>query len=326
MTRRLAGMISPMGTTLGHSRLLDDAAAEWLAGVEIRWDAPLGTYTSMKVGGAVTALASVKDEDELRRAVSFANSARLPWLMLGAGSNMLVPDGRTEALAVRLVGSFLDITLDGAEVRTGAAVKCARLARRLAREGLRGFGFAAGIPGTVGGAVAMNAGYGGRSMADVVVAARLFRPGAGGYDVAARELGLGYRESRVRRTAEIVLRARLALERGSPESLAEEIRAGDAHRARTQPLSAPSCGSVFRNPPGDHAGRLIEAAGLKGARVGGAEVSTVHANFIVTSSGATCADVEALIERVRETVARGAGVTLEREVLRLSEALQRGTA
>ncbi|MFN7972855.1 MAG: UDP-N-acetylmuramate dehydrogenase [Acidobacteriota bacterium] len=302
----------------------DTAGLPGLDGLDVRWDAPLGPLTSLKVGGRVTAVVSVKTEEELARTISAAAAGGLPWMVLGAGSNLLVPDGKTDAIVVRLAGVFRDVEdLPRDRVRAGAAVKCGALARKLAARGLGGLEFAAGIPGTIGGAVAMNAGYATRSTGDVLERARLLAPGGAIAEAVAADLELAYRCSRVRRTREVVLSATLVLERRDPAELLARIREGDAHRARTQPLTAPSCGSVFKNPPGDHAGRLIDAAGLKGERAGGAEVSHVHANFIVTAPGATAADVETLIARIQERVASRSGVALAREVLRLEECLVR---
>lgn len=295
-----------------------------LQGLDVKWDAAIAPFTSLKVGGTVTALVTVRDEGELVRALGEARAAALPWIVLGAGSNLLAPDGATRALAIRLAGSFRDIAVSGTTVRAGAAVKCAQLARRLAQDELAGFEFAAGIPGCIGGCVVMNAGYGARAMADVLAGARLLDPPDRIADVPAAALELRYRGSRLRDSGEIVLAATLQLERGTRAAILEEIRAGDARRAATQPLSAPSCGSVFKNPPGDHAGRLIDAAGLKGLRIGGAEVSTVHANFIVTSPGARARDVLELIDTVRARVAQSSGVVLECEVIRLEQALRGG--
>lgn len=296
-------------------------APEHKSTLELREEAPLHAFTSLKAGGSVRVLATARDEEALRRALALARERALPYVVLGAGSNVLVPDGLLEAVVIRLAGSYRDIAIDGTVATAGAAAKTGQVARRLQKEGLAGFAFAAGIPGTIGGAVVMNAGYSSRSMQDVLLDVRLLAPD-GSIGVATREeLGLAYRTSRLRSSAEIVLEARISLEHGDPGAIAEEIRRGDEHRARTQPLDAPSCGSVFKNPAGDHAGRLIEAAGLKGTRIGGAVVSSVHANFFVTQPGSPASDVLRLVELVRERVLAASGVELEPEVIRLEESL-----
>jgi UDP-N-acetylmuramate dehydrogenase len=206
----------------------------------------------------------------------------------------------------------LAVTSEGL-VRVEAGVPCAKVARFATRHGLTGAEFLAGIPGTLGGALAMNAGaFGGETWALVARVESIDRSGRR-RERPARDYRPGYREVRGP-PGEWFVAAHLRLAAGDAGSAAEHIRALLRHRAETQPLGQPSCGSVFRNPPGDFAGRLIEACGLKGARIGGACVSEKHANFIVNVGGASGADVEALIERVRDTVERAHGIRLQTEV------------
>jgi UDP-N-acetylmuramate dehydrogenase len=191
----------------------------------------------------------------------------------------------------------------------------ALLVRRCIAEGLAGLEFGTSIPGTVGGAVWANAGAHGREMRDAVVAVEAWDPADGAVrDLDAAACRFAYRESRFKHSGEVVVAATLALDRGEPEAIANLVAEHQAQRVATQPLADQNAGSVFRNPPGDHAGRLIDAAGLKGLRIGTASVSTLHANFIVTDRGGRAADVRALGDRVRAAVSERFGIDLAYEI------------
>ena len=272
---------------------------------------PLRRHTSWRVGGPADLFYEPVSIAELREVLAALPSSA-PLLWLGLGSNLLVRDGgfRGAVVATSKLPRELD-RLDGDRVRAGAGLPCALLARQCVRWQLGPAAFFAGIPGTVGGALAMNAGaFGGETWTHVESVATIDRIG----EVRERpraDFQIGYRS--VRGAAEEwFLAATFALRNDA--TTARGLKEMLARRNATQPLGVPSCGSVFRNPPGDYAGRLIEQAGLKGARIGGAIVSEKHANFIVNEGNATAADIENLIEHVQTQVEKSSGVRLEPEV------------
>jgi UDP-N-acetylmuramate dehydrogenase len=302
--------------------MLDEALARGLRallGRRVQFDEPLARHTSLCVGGPADALARVASRQELAELARLCAVHSAPLHVLGAGFNTLALDGGVRGVVVRLQGWRRLERLSGDELQAEAGATHAQLARFCAQQGLAGLEFAVGIPGTVGGWIAMNAGTREREMKDVVRAVELIDARTGeSHQRSAAQLEFRYRAAQLPPGA-IVAAARFGLHADDPARIRARQRAQlDARRA-TQPIDQPSCGSVFRNPPGDHAGRLIEAAGLKGARVGAAEISPVHANFIVTRSPARATDVLALVERARAEVARRFGVELELEVRLLGE-------
>ena len=272
---------------------------------------PMRRHTSWRVGGPADKFYEPASVAELQEILaSLPPSTPLTWL--GLGSNLLVRDGgiRGAVIATGSLPRELE-RLDGDRVRAGAGLPCALLARQCVRWQLGPAAFFAGIPGTVGGALAMNAGaFGGETWARVESVATIDRAGKV-HERARSEFTIGYRHVQGP-PHEWFLGATFAL---APDATtAGGLKEMLARRNATQPLRSPSCGSVFRNPEGDFAGRLIESAGLKGARIGGAVVSEKHANFIINTGDATAADVEELIERVRAEVEKQSGVRLELEV------------
>ena len=275
-------------------------------------DASLAPFTTFRVGGPADVLVEAESEEDLRAVAELRGD--LDVAIVGRGSNLLVSDDGFRGIAVRLGRAFRDHAADGTTLRLGGAVHLPAAARLTSRFGLTGFEFAAEIPATFGGAVRMNAGAHGRSMADVLVTARVVDLSSGdGRDVAVADLGYGYRHSSLG-PRDVVTAGMLHLEPGDPREIGTRIAGFLRWRRENQPPGR-SAGSVFKNPPDDSAGRLIDAAGGKGMRVGGAEVSVRHANFVVVdASGATAADVWTLIVRLRELVREHAGVMLEPEV------------
>jgi UDP-N-acetylmuramate dehydrogenase len=280
-------------------------------------DEPMRKHTSWRVGGPADLFYEPASIAELE-AVLAALPAELPLLWLGLGSNLLVRDGGWRGAVIATSRLPRELERRGESgVRAGAGLPCALLARQCVRWQLGPAAFFAGIPGTVGGALAMNAGaFGGETWTHVASVATIDRLGTV-RERAREEFAVGYRSVRpVDRPAaapeEWFLGAKFALapDRTTAAGLKEML----ARRNATQPLGVPSCGSVFRNPPGEFAGRLIERAGLKGARIGGAAVSDKHANFILNLGGATAADIEELIEHVRSSVEGASGIRLEAEV------------
>lgn len=279
---------------------------------DLRLEEPMSRHTSWRVGGPADRWFRPDSVEALGRFLAALPPGE-PVLWLGLGSNLLVRDGGIRGTVIATHGALgeLERMADG-RVRAGAGVPCAKLARRCARWGLGEAEFFAGIPGTLGGALAMNAGaFGGETWRHVVRVEVMNRAGAR-RERAPGEYRVGYRS--VTGPAEEWFLAATLEFAADPQAGVDQIRSLLARRKASQPIGEPSCGSVFRNPPGDYAARLIEAAGLKGHRMGGARVSLKHANFIINEGGATAADIEALILQVRETVARIHGVTLQPEV------------
>jgi len=287
------------------------AGLEVVFGSRLRRDEPLGPMTTYRVGGPAALFVEVETPAEL--AAISAAVGRTPGgvavLVVGKGSNLLVHDDGFAGLALRLGGDFADFTIDGTGVVAGGAVALPVLARQTGAAGLTGLEWAVGVPGSVGGGVRMNAGGHGSDIAASLVRVRLLDLHNGeDEDVPAADLHLGYRRSTVR-SGQVVSRATFALAPGDPEVAMAEIAEIVRWRRDHQP-GGPNAGSVFTNPEGDSAGRLIDAAGAKGLRSGTAEVSTKHANFIQADPGGRAADVHALMVEVRDRVRAATGITL----------------
>ncbi len=273
---------------------------------------PMSKHTSWRVGGPAEYFFKPADIDDLALFLRELDSD-VPVFWFGVGSNLLVRDGGLPGVVISITGILKHIERTGSyQVTAGAGLPCTQLARQIIRWGLGPAEFFAGIPGTLGGALAMNAGaHGGETWERVKSVKTIDRQGEI-HERLPAEYQIAYRD--VRGPAnEWFLEAVLEFDPGASASM-ETLKEMLARRKATQPLGLPSCGSVFRNPPGDHAARLIEAAGLKGHRIGGAEVSEKHANFIINSDGASAADVEKLITFVQQTVADQQGVELVHEV------------
>jgi UDP-N-acetylmuramate dehydrogenase len=292
----------------------DRAALQQSFGDRARFDEPLAAYTSWKIGGPADAFVTVEHEDELAMVMALCFKRRLPWFVLGSGSNVLIGDGGLRGIVLRLGVAFMaiDARVEGETVRieAGAAASMAALTARAASLGARGIGSLAGIPGTLGGSLRMNAGTD-REMGEFV--RELWVQSPSKPQPHAIAVQYFYRQTSLARDA-IVTRVGLAFAQDDPKSVREEMQARLVRRKSTQPVALPNAGSCFRNPPGDKAARLIEAAGAKGWRAGGAEVSTLHANFINNVGGASAKDVSTLLARVRRTVFDRFGVELQLEV------------
>jgi UDP-N-acetylmuramate dehydrogenase len=282
-------------------------------GVEVVENQPIGPWTTLGVGGAARWFAEPRDPSDLARVLAAVGD--LPLLVLGRGSNMLVSDDGWPGVALRLGAGFKWHRRSGTDVSSGGGTSMPALAAWLATEGLAGLEFAAGIPATVGGSVRMNAGAHGGQTADALTSVTIASPAdPDGSPHSPADLSFGYRHSRLPEGA-VVVEASWTLREDDPAAIRERLDHLRAWRRDTQPLRQRNCGSVFTNPPGDSAGRLIEAAGLKGRAVGGASVSEKHANFIVVEPGrATARDVVTLIRLVRDEVASRGGPLLVPEV------------
>jgi UDP-N-acetylmuramate dehydrogenase len=290
-------------------------------GVKTSRDEPLARFTTMRVGGPADLFATAHNAHELRALVRFARTRGLPHFILGRGSDLVIADAGMRGLVVqvRAEGS----RTDGERYTAEAGVQMARAATETQRAGLTGLEFGLAIPGTVGGAVWANAGAHEADIAGVLQSARVLAADGTEAIVPGAELGFAYRDSRFKHTdaglgaeapRDVVVDATFRLSPADPETI--KARLDDIRRWRQahQPIGQPSAGSVFRNPEGDSAGRLVDAAGLKGLRIGGAVVSEKHANFIVNDQKGSAGDVRRLAERVRAEVLARYGVTLEFEV------------
>lgn len=292
-----------------------------LDGVRVWVDAPLAPFTTIRTGGKAGLLATVGHTDGLVAVLRAIESHGVPWVVLGAGSNLLVADEGYPGVVVKLDDSFSYVegmptaTALGQEplsVLVGAGLSLARLAALAAEAGLTGLEFACGIPGLVGGGIAMNAGAYGCCMADIVQAIEM-ATASGCRWFATGDIDWGYRSCELPRQA-VVTAIRFALTPGDPAVIAKTQREILRRRRTVQPQGVHTFGSTFKNPSGGAAGRLIDAAGLKGVRQGGAEISSIHANFVVNLGDATTNDVLVLMHLMRAEVLRTSGVVLEPEV------------
>lgn len=291
---------------------LDALAAE--RGVPLERDVPLAPLTTLRVGGPADRFAVAADVEGLVALLRLAGDAGVEPFLIGKGSDIVVSDAGIRGLVIRVRADA--VRVEGHVVHAEAGASMTGLAKRCAKEGLAGFDWGISIPGSFGGAVWANAGAHDGQMADVITEVEAYDPREGSrHRLTVDELGFGYRDSRFKHSPEVVLGGSMELRPGDPAEITALVAEHQARRAATQPLADQNAGSVFRNPTGDHAGRLVEAAGLKGHRIGTAQVSALHANFIVTDRGAArAADVRALGDHVRSTVLDRFGVELAYEI------------
>ena len=287
-----------------------------LTGGKIQFRCTMADYTTFKVGGSIEALLKAEEVRDLLGVVPFLHTECIPFFVLGGGSNLLVMDGDVPGVAIRLEGAFATIEEAASQeevIIAGSGVSLRQLLELCRRKGYGGTEFLAGIPGTVGGAIVMNAGAFGRDMASLVKGVEILTPSGDVVEMDRRDLSFGYRKLQITE-GDVVTRARLKLEKSTVQAVAGTIGDYLKRRKKAQPLGYPSAGSIFKNPPGDHAGRLIEMAGLKGKRRGKAMISQKHANWIVNTGGASARDILDLITLVRQTVMEKMGVDLELEI------------
>jgi UDP-N-acetylmuramate dehydrogenase len=284
------------------------------AGAPVRTQYPMAPLTSFRIGGPAALFVEAESDADLTAAAEAVRASGIDWVVVGKGSNVLVSDRGFPGLVLRLGRGFRWTAREGTRLRAGGAMPLPALAGVALSHDLAGLEFGVAIPASLGGAVRMNAGAHGRSMQDALASVELFSlTDAARASLPASSAGFDYRRSTLPEGS-LVVGAVLALSRGNRAAIQAEMESARAWRRATQPLAEPNCGSVFKNPPDDHAARLVEAAGAKGMAVGGASVSTKHANFIVAGPGATAADVRALIRAVRERVEARFGVALQLEV------------
>lgn len=281
----------------------------------------LAHRTSYRIGGPAAMLAVCHTPEALARVIEVLGGQGVEWVLLGKGSNMLVADEGFDGCVVVLGRDFsrIEVSRDDATITAGAAVPLSRVVQEAMRNSLSGLEFACGIPGSVGGAVFMNAGAYDGCIADVLASATLLGQEGDVFDLPVEDLDLGYRASRVRAQGLVVLSATFALTPGDKWDICAKMADLTERRQAKQPLELPSAGSTFKRPEGHYAGKLITDAGLKGYRSGGAAVSTKHAGFVVNLGGATAADIRAVIAHVQDEVQRQFGVHLEPEVRFIGE-------
>ena len=283
-------------------------------GSRVRSGFPLGPLTSFRIGGAAAIFVEAEDDRDLSTVAEASGATGTPVAVIGKGSNLLVSDAGFPGIVVRLGRGYRWASREAELITAGGAMPLPALAGIALQHRLTGLEFGVAIPATLGGSVRMNAGAHDRSMSDVLERIDLISLTTGGRStVAAADAGFAYRRSALPADA-IVVAATVGLASGADAAIREHMEEARAWRRKTQPLAEPNCGSVFKNPDGDHAARLIEAAGAKGLRVGTARVSEKHANFIVADPGASARDVMRVIRRVQELVAEQAGIRLETEV------------
>jgi UDP-N-acetylmuramate dehydrogenase len=289
----------------------DRAAAE--RGLPVRSDVPLAPMTTLRVGGPADRLAEPRTRDELLAVLEAARAAGIDWMVIGNGSNLVVADAGIRGLVIRNRARAADLV--DASLTADAGAPMAMLVKRATTAGLTGLEWGIAVPGTLGGAVWANAGAHGGEIRDRLAWAEVWDPADGELGrLKPADCRFGYRESRFKHEPLVVVAVGLELAPDEPAAVAARVAGFQAERQATQPLAEQNAGSVFRNPPGDHAGRLIDAAGLKGRRVGTASVSTQHANFIQTDRGGRAEDVRRLADEVREAVARASSITLDYEI------------
>jgi len=282
-------------------------------GARVRASMPLAELTSFRIGGPADLFVAVEDETELMHAKAAAYRAGIPCFCLGAGTNLLVSDRGMRGLVVRLGDGFAKIKIDDAKVVAGAAAPFGALVREVVDRGLEGLEFGEGIPGTVGGGLVMNAGAFGGEIAKVVTLVHGVTESGEALALSKDDVKFAYRRTELPAHF-IITRVDFELARGDRAQLTARVAELHAKRASRQPRGVPNAGSIFKNPPGNFAGKLLEGAGLKGTRLGGAAFSDQHANFIVNLGGAQAAEVRALIDMARNKVKEQSGVWLEPEV------------
>lgn len=293
--------------------MIEDQLRGCLAGGTLLCQEPMKRHTTFQAGGPADYYAAPKTEEQLGRLLVFLRKEKIPYYILGNGSNLLVSDSGYRGVIVS-TRELAGCEILGTRVRAGAGIRLNHLAREICQAGLAGFEFAAGIPGTLGGAVVMNAGAYGGEMAQVLTKVRVLTPEGMAEEIPVEELELGYRSSCIPRREYVVLSAELALSAGEPEEIRSRIEELARRRRERQPLEYPSAGSTFKRPEGYFAGKLIMDCGLSGFRVGGACVSPKHCGFVVNDQNGTAEDIYRLCREIQKRVREAYGVNLTMEV------------
>ncbi len=282
---------------------------------EVLEDFPLANITSFEVGGEADIFIFPQDEEDIINLIDFAKSLQIPLTFIGRGTNLLVRDRGIRGIVVSLKKGLKDFRFEGKSVIVGAGVSMPFFSKLLMEHGISGFEFAWGIPGTIGGATVMNAGAFGATISDYIEEVITITYDGKKNRYSKEELEFSYRDSILRRKKEIVLSVRFSVrEKGDPNLIFEKMKEISRIRRETQPIGAKTAGSIFKNPKGYYAGKLIEDAGLKGIKMGGARVSWVHANFIENTGNASAKDIEELILYIKKVIKEKTGITLLEEV------------
>jgi UDP-N-acetylmuramate dehydrogenase len=275
---------------------------------------PLKNHTTLKIGGPADLYFEPKNIDSLKKAIAYIKDANVPVRAIGRGSNLLVADGGIEGVVIKVGEGLNHLEQNENNITVGGGYSLIPLATLLSREAFTGLEFAAGIPGSVGGAVFMNAGAHGSDMSQIVEKALILFPDGELKWLSNEELGFSYRTSILQEKGGICVEAVLVLNKGEKETIMAELKKNKDYRRNTQPWNFPCCGSVFRNPLPNYAGQLIESSGLKGTQIGGAQVSEMHANFIVNTGDAKAKDVLDLISYIQKTIKEKHGIDIQTEV------------
>nr|WP_239549039.1 UDP-N-acetylmuramate dehydrogenase [Scopulibacillus daqui] len=281
---------------------------------KIRLNEPLSKHTTMKIGGPADIFVEPNSIENLEKTVRFAREADVPFRVIGRGSNLLVDDEGIRGVVIKLGKGINHLEIENDVLRVGAGYPMVPLATIMSKKGFSGFEFAGGIPGSVGGAVYMNAGAHGSDISEIIIEARVLYPDGTLKWVSKEDLNYSYRTSALQFDGGICVEAKFKLTKGDPEKIYNDMKSFKDYRHRTQPYDMPCAGSIFRNPLPQHSGRLIEEAGLKGYKIGGAQISELHANFIVNTGDATAENVRDLISFIKKTINDNSGIDLHTEI------------
>lgn len=286
---------------------------------QILIEEPMKKHTTFRIGGPAEYLILPQTEEEIADVVKLCRQEEIPWYIVGNGSNLLVADEGVRGVVIQLLRNFNQIQVEGCQIRMQAGAQNAAVAKRALDASLTGFEFAAGIPGTIGGAVVMNAGAYGGEMKDILKEVTVLDQNGMIRTIPTEELELGYRTSIIARKGYVVLEAVIVLKTGDPKEIKAAMDDLKEKRVTKQPLEYPSAGSTFKRPEGYFAGKLIMDAGLRGFSVGGAQISEKHCGFVINKGNATAKDVTELMDETKKIVMEKFGVALEPEVKRLGQ-------
>ena len=286
---------------------------------KVKVNEPMNRHTTFRIGGPADCFLLPSSQEELQEIIKICSDEKLPYFILGNGSNLLVSDKGYEGVIIQIYKQMNQVKVEGAQIHAQAGALLSMIAKRALDAELTGFEFAAGIPGTLGGACVMNAGAYGGEMKDVLKSVTVLTDKGEVKTLAKEELELGYRTSVIAKKGYIVLEAVLELQKGEKEKIQAVMDDLKERRVTKQPLEYPSAGSTFKRPEGYFAGKLIQDAGLRGFQVGGAQVSEKHCGFVINKGNATAADVMELIRQVTAKVKEDTGVTMEPEVKQIGE-------
>lgn len=287
--------------------------------INVRIDEPMSKHTTFRIGGAADIFVEISTVEEARIIVNHCRTKEIPYYILGNGSNILVGDKGYRGVVIQIYKNMNQVTVDGNQIYVQAGALLSKIAREALANELKGVEFAAGIPGTVGGAIVMNAGAYGGEMKDVLTSVTVLDSEGEIVRIHAEDLALGYRTSILEEKGYVALEAVISLEEGNKVEIEARMEELKVQRVTKQPLEFPSGGSTFKRPEGYFAGKLIQDAGMRGFAIGDAQVSEKHSGFVVNKGNATAADVLELVQKVTQKVEEEFGVTLELEIKRIGE-------